>query len=129
MSMIRVNYDNARAQARQLEQSEQECARIVQGLQTLQRQLAELWEGEAAQAYAQALAKRIQAARGIQDEIGRLAAMIRRAADEFEAAEQKTKANMAAERMAPILAEKSPIWQAERSRQRMHSKMQAMRTL
>ena len=35
MSMIRVNYDNARAQARQLEQSEQECARIVQGLQTL----------------------------------------------------------------------------------------------
>ena len=95
MSMIRVNYDNARAQARQLEQSEQECGRIVQGLQTLQRQLAELSEGEAAQAYAQALAKRIQAARGIQDEIGRLAAMIRRAADEFEAAEQKTKANMA----------------------------------
>ena len=94
MSMIRVNYDNARAQARQLEQSEQECGRIVQGLQTLQRQLAELWEGEAAQAYAQALAKRIQAARGIQDEIGRAAAMIRRAADEFEAAEQKTKASM-----------------------------------
>lgn len=91
MSMIRVNYDNARAQARQLEQSEQECGRIVQGLQTLQRQLAELWEGEAAQA----LAKRIQAARGIQDEIGRAAAMIRRAADEFEAAEQKTKASMA----------------------------------
>ena len=40
MSLIRIDYENARAQARQLEQSEQQCSQIAQSIQALRQQLA-----------------------------------------------------------------------------------------
>ena len=85
MSLIRIDYENARAQARQLEQSEQQCSQIAQSIQALRQQLAGVWAGEAADTYDQAA-----------DELSRLAHTIRKAADEFEAAEARTKASMSA---------------------------------
>ena len=87
MSLIRIDYENARAQARQLEQSEQQCSQIAQSIQALRQQLAGVWAGEAADTYE---------IRKIQDELSRLAHTIRKAADEFEAAEARTKASMSA---------------------------------
>ena len=54
MSLIRIDYENARAQARQLEQSEQQCSQIAQSIQALRQQLAGVWAGEAADTYDQA---------------------------------------------------------------------------
>ena len=90
MSLIRIDYENARAQARQLEQSEQQCS------QALRQQLAGVWAGEAADTYDQAAERRLREIRKIQDELSRLANTIRKAADEFEAAEARTKASMSA---------------------------------
>ena len=89
MSLIRIDYENARAQARQLEQSEQQCSQIAQSIQALRQQLA-------ADTYDQAAERRLREIRKIQDELSRLAHTIRKAADEFEAAEARTKASMSA---------------------------------
>ena len=89
MSLIRIDYENARAQARQLEQSEQQCSQIAQSIQALRQQLAGVWAGEAADTYDQAAERRLR-------ELSRLAHTIRKAADEFEAAEARTKASMSA---------------------------------
>ena len=96
MSLIRIDYENARAQARQLEQSEQQCSQIAQSIQALRQQLAGVWAGEAADTYDQAAERRLREIRKIQDELSRLAHTIRKAADEFEAAEARTKASMSA---------------------------------
>lgn len=96
MSLIRIDYENARAQARQLEQSEQQCSQIAQSIQALRQQLAGVWAGEAADTYDQAAERRLREIRKIQDELLRLAHTIRKAADEFEAAEARTKASMSA---------------------------------
>ena len=90
MSLIRIDYENARAQARQLEQSEQQCSQIAQSIQALRQQLAGVWAGEAADTYDQAAERRLREIRKIQDELSRLAHTIRKAADEFEAAEART---------------------------------------
>ena len=37
MSLIRIDYENARAQARQLEQSEQQCSQIAQSIPARRR--------------------------------------------------------------------------------------------
>lgn len=95
MSLIRVDYENARAQARQLEQSGQQCSQIAREILALQRQLAGVWTGEAADAYDQAMAQRLREIGKIQDEMLRIARTIRKAADEFEAAEARTKVAMA----------------------------------
>lgn len=96
MSLIRIDYENARAQARQLEQSEHQCSQIAQSIQALRQQLAGVWAGEAADTYDQAAERRLREIRKIQDELSRLAHTIRKAADEFEAAEARTKASMSA---------------------------------
>ena len=95
MSLIRIDYENARAQARQLEQSEQQCSQIAQSIQALRQQLAGVRAG-AADTYDQAAERRLREIRKIQDELSRLAHTIRKAADEFEAAEARTKASMSA---------------------------------
>ena len=96
MSLIRIDYENARAQARQLEQGEQQCGQIAQGMLALRQQLAGVWTGEAADAYDQVIAQRLREIGKIQDEMSRIARTIRKAADEFEAAEARTKAAMSA---------------------------------
>ena len=57
---------------------------------------AGVWAGEAADTYDQAAERRLREIRKIQDELSRLAHTIRKAADEFEAAEARTKASMSA---------------------------------
>ena len=79
MSLIRIDYENARAQARQLEQSEQQCSQIAQSIQALRQQLAGVWAGEAADTYDQAAERRLREIRKIQDELSRLAHTIRKA--------------------------------------------------
>lgn len=96
MSLIRIDYENARAQARRLEQSGQQCSQIAREILGLQRKLAGVWAGEAADAYDQAMTQRLREIGKIQDEMLRIARTIRKAADEFEAAEARTKTAMSA---------------------------------
>jgi len=96
MSLIRIDYENARAQARQLERGEQQCRQIAQKILAIRQQLAEVWIGEAADAYDQTIAQRLREIGKIQDEMLRIARTIRKAADEFEAAEARTKTAMSA---------------------------------
>ena len=105
MSLIRIDYENARAQARQLEQSEQQCSQIAQSIQALRQQLAGVWAGEAADTYDQAAERRLREIRKIQDELSRLAHTIRKALAEplavaeaeGQAAEVRAEAEFAAD--------------------------------
>lgn len=89
MSQIRVDYESARASASQLEQAAEQCASVARELTALGRQLPDCWTGEAAGTYLAALDRRITASRQLQEQAERLAASIRRAADEFERTEEK----------------------------------------
>ena len=96
MSLIAIDYENARAQARQLEQIVQLCSQIAQSIQALGQQVAGVWALEAPDTYDQAAERRLREIRKIQDELSRLAHTIRKAAVEVEAAEARTKASMSA---------------------------------
>lgn len=89
MSLIRVDYESARASASRLEQAAEQCASVARELTALGRQLPDCWTGEAAGTYLAALDRRITASRQLQEQAERLAASIRRAADEFERTEEK----------------------------------------
>lgn len=92
MSTIRVNYANARAQARKLQKVSSDCDEVVRNLKRALQEVNDCWEGQAADAFCLVLQQRINEVRTIGDEAERLAAQIRRVADEFEAAERRIKA-------------------------------------
>lgn len=79
-----------------LNRASSNAARSRRAIQALRQQLAGVWAGEAADTYDQAAERRLREIRKIQDELSRLAHTIRKAADEFEAAEARTKASMSA---------------------------------
>ena len=94
MAEIRIDYTNARAQVRKLREAAEQCADVIRDLQTTERDLSGCWVGESADAYALGLQKRISEIRKIQEDALELAALIQRAADEFEEAERRTKEAM-----------------------------------
>ena len=91
MGAIRVNYANARAQARKLQKVSSDCDDIVQNLRKALQEVAACWEGQAADAFCLLLQQRINEVQSIGNTAEQLARQIRRVADEFEAAERRIK--------------------------------------
>lgn len=89
MSTIRVDYVNARTQAKKLQSAASECEDVVRNLRSLMDRTSSCWEGAAADAFLLALQKRIQEVQKIRDRASGLASQIRRVADEFEEAERR----------------------------------------
>lgn len=96
MSMIRVDYSNARAQAKKLDSAVAECETVIRNLNTVVSKLPSCWEGGAANAFLSVTQKRVREIKEIRDRAEQMAALIRRVADEFEEAEQKMKESLAA---------------------------------
>ena len=92
MSTIRVDYVNARTQAKKLQSAASECEDVVRNLRSLMNRTSACWEGAAADAFLLALQKRIQEVQKIHDRANGLASQIRRVADEFEETERRIKA-------------------------------------
>lgn len=96
MSMIRVDYSNARAQAKKLDSAVAECETVIRNLNTVVSKLPSCWEGGAANAFLSVTQKRVREIKEIRDRAEKMAALIRRVADEFEEAERKMKEELAA---------------------------------
>lgn len=97
MSMIRVDYSNARAQAKKLDSAAAECETAIQRLRAVSNKVPPCWEGGAASAFLAATQKRIQEIQKIRDRAKEMAVLIRRVADEFEEAERRMKEALAAQ--------------------------------
>lgn len=89
MSMIRVDYDNARRQAQKLQAATDECDDVVRKLKTHMGQLSNYWEGEAAEAFFNSVQARIYEIQSIKENIEMVAVHIRRVADELEKKEKE----------------------------------------
>lgn len=89
MSMIRVDYDNARTQAKNLDSTIADCEIAIRWLKTALARIPSCWEGDAANIFMEAIQKRIQEIQQIRDRAEQLARLIRRVADDFEEAERR----------------------------------------
>lgn len=100
MALIHVDYDNARQQARRLQQAADDCGTVMRALQKELSDLSSYWTGAAAEACAIALENRIRDLKALQEDTEQLAADIRRVADAFEEKERQMKAAMDAAQAA-----------------------------
>lgn len=96
MSLIHIDYDNARAQARRLQEAADDCAAAERALQKELSNLPGYWSGEAADACAAVLGTRIQELQSMRRDAENLASTIRRVANQFEEKERQLKAALAA---------------------------------
>lgn len=97
MSTIRVDYDNARTQAKQLQSAAVKCDEIVRQLRLSAKGVSYFWEGAAAEAFQEAMNKRIVEVREIGERAEALAVQIRRITDDLEEVEQQLKAAVEAQ--------------------------------
>lgn len=100
MSMIRVDYSNARVQAKKIDSAVVQCEVAIQRLNNVLTKVQTCWEGEAASIFLYSMQKRIQEIKTIRDRAEQTAALIRRVADDFEESER---------RMREMLADSSAI--------------------
>lgn len=98
MSMIRVDYNNARLQAKKLYAAVSDCEIAIQRLQSVLSKVPYCWEGDAANVFIMAVQKRIREIQKIRDQAEQMAVLIRRVADEFEETERRMKEALAAAR-------------------------------
>ena len=91
MSMIRVDYDNAQAQAKKLDSTIADCEIAIQRLKMVIAKIPPCWEGDAASIFLIAMQKRIQEIQRIRDRAEQMAILIRRVADDFEESERRMK--------------------------------------
>lgn len=96
MSEIRIDYSNARQQARKLQEAAAQCEDAIRELRRAESEIPSCWTGEAATAYLQGLEKRIEEISRIRRQADDLADMIRTTAARFEEAERRTKEAIAA---------------------------------
>lgn len=96
MSMIRVDYDNARRQAQKLQAAADNCDEVVRKLKVRMGQLPNYWEGESAEAFISSVQERIREIQSIKGNIETVAVHIRRVADELEKKEKELAAATAA---------------------------------
>lgn len=89
MSMIRVDYDNARRQAQKLQAAADDCDEVVRKLKAHMGQLSNYWEGESAEAFINSVQTRIRELQSIKGNIETVAVHIRRVADELEKKERE----------------------------------------
>lgn len=91
MGEIRVNYANARRQARRLRGAAEDCREIISHLKGVGGELPGCWTGDAANTYMLEIDERATDISKIQSDLSELAMIIQRVADEFEAAERRMK--------------------------------------
>lgn len=96
MSLIRVDYDNARRQAQKLQAAADECDEIIRKLKTRMGQLPNYWEGESAEVFINSVQARIREIQSMKGKIEAVAVHIRRVADELEKKEKELAAVAAA---------------------------------
>ena len=89
MSMIRVDYDNARRQAQKLHVAADDCDEIIRKLKTRMGQIPNYWEGESADAFIDSVQMRIREIQTMKGKIETVAAQIRRVASELERKEKE----------------------------------------
>ena len=96
LSLIHVDYDNARRQAQKLQAAADECDEIVRKLKARMGQVPNYWEGESAEAFINSAQARIREIQSMKGNIETVAAHIRRVADELERKEKELAAAAAA---------------------------------
>ena len=77
MSMIRVDYANARAQAKKLQAAADDCDQVVRQLKGTLSHIPGEWDGAAASAFSAGVQKRISEISGLADNIRSMAVHIR----------------------------------------------------
>ena len=86
MSMIRVDYDNARRQAQKLQDAADDCDLAIRKLRLGTGQLSDFWEGASAETFTAAV--QVQIAK-IKSSLESIALHIRKVADELERKEKE----------------------------------------
>lgn len=98
MGSIRVDYANARAQAKKLQAVASDCDDVVRQLNNAINSVPNCWDGESADAFVLSVQARIKEVRKIGSNAASVAAQIRRVADELEEAERRVQAEIAAQK-------------------------------
>ncbi len=94
MGTIRVDYDNARAEANKLLSAADDCERVVRQLRAASRSVPAEWEGAAADAFLIAVERRIAELTKLGSDIRGSAKQIRRIADDLEEAERRIRSQI-----------------------------------
>lgn len=94
MGTIRVDYDNARAEANKLLSAADDCERVVRQLRAASRSIPAEWEGAAADAFLIAVERRIAELTKLGSDIRGSAKQIRRIADDLEEAERRIRSQI-----------------------------------
>lgn len=89
MSRIRVDYDNARRQAKRLSQIENDCYQIANMIEKLKAETTSVWEGTSADVFRLALEKRSVEIRKISKNAKELSVWIMQAVKNLEEAEKR----------------------------------------
>ena len=96
LQIIRMNIENARSSANKLRAIAEDCAQAGRTAQSAQSGIPGYWQGQAADAFSQELQTWTAETQSIQREIEALSDTLLRAVREFEAAEERIKAEIAA---------------------------------
>jgi len=91
MSRIYIDCDNARRQARALENVAQECREVIRNLEETKNDALNCWEGEAADAFQLALQKRIKEIYEIENGSRQLATKIYNTIEKIKDTEEKVR--------------------------------------
>ena len=89
MSMIRVDYDNARRQAQKLQDAADDCDLAIRKLRLGTGQLSDFWEGASAETFTAAVQVQIAEIQKIKSSLESTALHIRKVADELERKEKE----------------------------------------
>ena len=98
MGTIRVDYANARAQAKKLQAVASDCDDVVRQLNNAISNVPNCWDGESADAFVLSVQARIKEVRQIGSNAASVATQICRVADELEETERRIQAEIAAQK-------------------------------
>lgn len=89
MSRIRMDYDDARMQAKKLQAAADRCDEVARGLRSGMGQLPNCWEGASADTFALVIQKQISDMQTMRQRLGAVADHIQRVANELERKEKE----------------------------------------
>lgn len=93
MSLMNIDYERDLRQAQKLQSyADNECATILNKLQTARDALGQCWKGNSGTAMQEVLEERIQNMKNIQSDMRSLASRLRRAVIEVKNADERTAA-------------------------------------
>lgn len=95
MGLIRVDYSNARIQAKKLQAVASDCDEIVRQLNGINSNMPACWEGASADAFVLTVQARIREIKKIGNDAASAATQIIRVVEDLEAAERRIQAEIA----------------------------------